>query len=141
MKWTKSSKPGKQRKALFNAPLHKRRKIMTAPLSQELRERYGVRNFPLRAGDEVVVVRGKWKGHRGKVVEIDLRKMRIYVDGVTVKNARGEPRYYPLHPSNVMIVKLDLSDPRRAEALERRKTERMKLLELKKAVKELMKPS
>lgn len=36
--------PRKQRKFLYNAPLHLRGgKIMSAPLSKELREKYGVR--------------------------------------------------------------------------------------------------
>ncbi len=137
MKWTSSSKPGKQRKALFNAPLHRRRKIMTAPLSPELREEYGIRNIPVRVNDEVVIMRGRFKGTRGKVAKVDLRKMRIFIEGVTIKNARGEPRFYPIHPSNVMIVKLDLSDERRREAIERRKNERAKQLALQKALREL----
>ena len=137
MRWTSSSKPSKQRKYLFNAPLHKRRKLMAAMLSPELREEYGIRNIPVRKGDEVIVLRGNWKGHRGKVVEVDLRAMRIYVDGVTIKNARGEPRYYPIHPSNVMIVKLDLSDPKRREYIEKRRNEREKQLAIQKELREL----
>ncbi len=128
MKWIKSSQPKKQRKAFFNAPLHKRQKMMAAPLSKELREKYGIRSLPVRVGDEVVVMRGNWKGHRGKVVEVDLKRMRIYVEGVTVTNARGEPRYYPLHPSKVMIVKLNLDDKRRLEIIERKRKQREELL-------------
>ena len=121
MRWVKSSQPRKQRRALFNAPLHKRQKLMSAPLSPELRKQYGIRNLPVRKGDEVVIMRGNFKGHRGKVVRVDLRRMRIYVDGATIKNARGEPRYYPIHPSNVMIVSLNLDDKARREIIERKK--------------------
>ncbi len=121
MRWVKSSQPRKQRRALFNAPLHKRQKLMSALLSPELRKQYGIRNLPVRKGDEVVIMRGSFKGHRGKVVRVDLRRMRIYVDGVTIKNARGEPRYYPIHPSNVMIVSLNLDDKTRREIIERKK--------------------
>ncbi|HID17194.1 TPA: 50S ribosomal protein L24, partial [Candidatus Bathyarchaeota archaeon] len=44
----KSSKPSKQRKAFYNAPAHLRRKLVSAPLSKELREKYGVRAIPVR---------------------------------------------------------------------------------------------
>ncbi len=135
MRWVKSSQPKKQRRAFFNAPLHKRQKMMAAPLSRELREQYGIRSLPVRVGDEVVILRGNFAGHRGKVVEVDLRRMRIYVQGATVKNARGEERYYPIHPSNVMIVKLDLSDERRKQIIERKRRAREEFLAIIKAGK------
>ena len=136
MRWVQSSQPKKQRRAFFNAPLHKRQKMVAAPLSPELRREYGIRNLPVRAGDEVVIMRGMFKGHRGKVVRVDLKRMRIYVQGATVKNSRGEDRYYPIHPSNVMIVKLDLSDARRREMIERRRKAREEFLAIIKAGKE-----
>jgi large subunit ribosomal protein L24 len=107
--------------------------MMAAPLSKELREKYGIRSLPVRVGDEVVIMRGSWKGHRGKVVEVDLKRMRIYVEGVTVTNARGEPRYYPIHPSKVMIVKLNLDDKRRLEIIERKRKQREELLAILRA--------
>jgi len=109
--------------------------MMAAPLSPELRQQYGIRTLPVRVGDEVIIMRGSWKGHRGKVVEVDLKRMRIYVEGVQVKNARGEPRYYPIHPSNVMIVKLNLDDKRRREIIERKRAGREITLRLKELVK------
>ncbi len=133
MKWTPSSQPRKQRKALYTAPLHKRRKLMAAPLSPELRKQYGIRSLPVRKGDEVVVMRGGFKGTKGKVVRVDLRAMRIYIEGVTVNNARGEPRYYPIHPSNVMIVGLNLDDDERKKIIERKKRGRQLLEALKEA--------
>lgn len=53
----KSKQPRKQRKARYNAPLHIRHKFMSAALSDELRDKYGKRSFPLRKGDTVRVVR------------------------------------------------------------------------------------
>ncbi|NPA98597.1 MAG: 50S ribosomal protein L24 [Crenarchaeota archaeon] len=124
---TSSAKPSKQRKALYNAPLHLRRKLMTAPLSRELREKYGIRRLPVRKGDVVKIMRGSWKGHEGKVVRVDLRKLRIYIEGVQMKKADQTPVYYPIHPSKVMIVKLDLSDKWRKEIIERKKSLKEKL--------------
>lgn len=129
MALTKSSKPSKQRKAFFNAPLHVRHKFFNAPLSPELREKYGVKRLPVRKGDVVRIMRGDFAGHEGKVVRVDLKRIRIFVEGVQRKKADGTPVYYPIHPSKVMIVKLDLSDPRRREIVERRKTIKEELSE------------
>ncbi len=114
----KSRQPRKQRRYLHTAPLHRRRKMMAAHLSDELYARYGVRSVPVRKGDIVEVMRGSFRGHRGKVLEVDLKKMRISVEGVTVAKADETMKPYWIHPSNVRIVKLDLSDVRRKEKLE-----------------------
>lgn len=45
----------KNRKRHFSAPSHIRRKLMTAPLSKELKQKYNVRNIPIRKDDEVQV--------------------------------------------------------------------------------------
>jgi large subunit ribosomal protein L24 len=117
---TESKQPRKQRLALLQAPLHVRQKLMTAPLSKELREKYGVKRLPVRKGDKVRIVRGDFKGHEGAVVKVDLRRLRIYVDGVTVKRQDGTPRFVPIHPSKVVIVALDLKDKWRRAIIERR---------------------
>ena len=117
---TASRQPRKQRRAYYNAPLHLRQKLVTAPLSRELREKYGVRNLPVRKGDKVRIMRGDFKGHEGEVVEVDLKRYRIYVDGVTIKKADGTPVFRPIHPSNVMIVSLKLDDEWRKKLIERR---------------------
>lgn len=46
----------KNRKRHFNAPSHIRRKIMSSPLSKELRQKYNVRSMPIRKDDEVQVM-------------------------------------------------------------------------------------
>jgi large subunit ribosomal protein L24 len=120
MALTSSIKPGKQRKTHIHAPLHLKRKFLTAPLSRELREKYGVRNLPVRTGDAVRIMRGDWKGHEGKIVKVDVKKERIFVEGVQRKKVDQTPVYYPIHPSNVMIIKLDLKDKWRKKILERR---------------------
>jgi large subunit ribosomal protein L24 len=119
VRWTKSRQPRKQRRAFFNAPLHKRQKLMSATLHPALRERYNRRSLPVRKGDIVRIMRGDFKGHEGEVVEVDLKRMRIYVEGATIERADGEEVYYPIHPSNVMIVKPNLDDPMRRKIIER----------------------
>merc|ERR1711862_901784 len=51
-----SSSRRKSRKAHFAAPSSQRRIIMSAPLSAELRKKYGVRSVPIRREDEVIIV-------------------------------------------------------------------------------------
>jgi len=121
MPLTTSSKPSAQRKALYQMPLHLRHKLFNAMLSPELVEKYGVKRLPVRVGDVVRIMRGDFAGHEGKVVEVDLDRVRVHVEGVQIKKADGTPVYYPIHPSKVMIVKLDLSDKYRLKIIERRK--------------------
>ena len=49
------------------APKHQRMKMMSSTLSKDGREKYGVRNLPIRRDDEVRVRVGDWKGTTGKV--------------------------------------------------------------------------
>lgn len=120
MKRPKSKKPRKQRKFVYNADQHLRRKMLSAHLSKDLREKYHRRSFPVRKGDEVQIMRGKFKGKKGKVARVDYKKYRIYIEGITIKKADGTERMFPIHPSNAMIVSLDLSDKKRVEALEKK---------------------
>ncbi|MEM0043444.1 MAG: 50S ribosomal protein L24 [Sulfolobales archaeon] len=115
-----SRQPRKIRKRFFNAPLHVRWKFLTAKLSEDLRKEYGVKRLPVRTGDTVKILRGDWKGHEGKVVDVDLKRVRIHVEGVTIKKADGTPVYYPIHPSKVIITKLGEIDDVRRKIIERR---------------------
>ncbi len=119
--WNSVKDRRKQRKYIYNAPLHVRRKLMSAHLSKELREKYKRRSFPIKKGDKVKVMRGNYKGLEGKVVDVDYKNYRIFVEGATLKRNDGTTVLYPIHPSNVMIIELDLSDKAREEALKRGK--------------------
>ena len=108
-----SIQPRKQRKALYTAPLHIRRKIMSANLSKDLRADIGKRSLPIRVGDKVQVVRGDFKGHEGKVESIDAKRYKVTVEGVTLSKPDGNAVLLPIHPSNLMISEADLKDERR----------------------------
>nr|XP_042123505.1 60S ribosomal protein L26-like [Peromyscus maniculatus bairdii] len=76
-----TSDRSKNRKQHFNVPSHIRRKIMSSPLSKELRQKYNVRSMPIRKDDEVQVVRGHYKGQQiGKVVQVSRKKYVIYIE-------------------------------------------------------------
>ena len=129
----KTKQPKKQRKIFFNLPLHLRWRLLTAPLSKDLQKELGIKRLYVRKGDVVRIVRGDWKGHEGKVVEVDLKRGRIFVEGVTIKKADGTEVFYPIHPSKVVIVKLGEIDEVRRKIIERRQKARQELVKSGKA--------
>lgn len=127
------TKPGLQRKRLFQAPLHQRYKHFAAPLSPELKKSRGTNSLPVRKGDTVRVVRGDKKGIEGKVSKVDRKKYRISVEGVTREKVDGTAIPVLIHPSKVMIINLNLDDKWRRKILDRKsgkaKTEAVEKLE------------
>ena len=124
------TKPSKQRKMLFQAPDHRRHKHFAAHLSPELKASRGVRALPVRSGDTVHIMRGDHKGFEGKVTRIDRRKYRIYVEGLTRETVDGTTIFVPIHPSKVMITRLNLDDKWRKKILERKKEAHKKVEEV-----------
>ncbi|HVP41423.1 MAG TPA: 50S ribosomal protein L24 [Candidatus Krumholzibacteriaceae bacterium] len=115
------TKPGLQRKRLFQAPLHLRYKQFAAPLSPELKKSNGFNALPLRKGDTVRVMRGDRKGIEGKVSKVDRKKYRISVEGITREKVDGTAIPVLIHPSKVMIINLNLDDKWRRDLLNRKK--------------------
>ena len=77
---------------------------MSAPLSKELRQKYGVRSMPIRKDDEVQVVRGHYKGQQvGKVVQCYRKKFCVYIERIQREKANGASVYVGIHPSKVRI--------------------------------------
>merc|ERR1712045_350179 len=104
----------KQRKRHFSAPSHIRRKLMTSPLSKDLRQKYGVRSMPIRKDDEVQVVRGHYKGQQvGKVVQCYRKKFCVCIERIQREKANGASVYVGIHPSKVSIVKLKMDKDRK----------------------------
>ncbi|HVP26184.1 MAG TPA: 50S ribosomal protein L24 [Candidatus Bathyarchaeia archaeon] len=115
------TKPTKQRKAVYQAPDHRRHKLFAAPLSSTLKATHGVRSFPVRSGDTVRVMRGDHEGFEGKISRIDLMKYRVYIEGLTREKVDGTAIFVSVHPSKVMITNLNLDDKWRKKLLERKK--------------------
>jgi large subunit ribosomal protein L24 len=116
----KITKPGKQRKRLYQAPLNERYKRFSAPLSSKLKESHGTNSVPVRNGDTVMIMRGDRKGSEGKVTQINRKKYRIFVEGATREKVDGTTTLIPIHPSKVMITRLNLDDKWRKKILERK---------------------
>jgi len=121
------TKPSKQRKAVYQAPNHRRHKLFAASLSSELRASHGTRTFPVRSGDTVRIMRGDHEGFEGKITRVDLAKYRVYVEGLTREKVDGTTIFVPVHPSKVMITNLNLDDKWRKEVLARKKSARKEI--------------
>ena len=135
---SKSSKPSKQRLQSNSAPAHTKRKRMRARC---LAPTWGnVRSVTVRVGDIVSVRRGDWgnPGHdkdeggkrhggkrgkfgvEGRVLRVDAKSGTLYVEGVSHAKSDGKEEGVPIHPSNVVVTKLDEGDPIRLKKLQER---------------------
>lgn len=122
----RSMSPRKQRKEMFNAPLHKKRKWLSAHLEENLLLKYDKRAITVIKGDTVRVMRGSYKGHEDKVVHINVSKRGVEIEGITMSKADGNKIAKRIHPSNLLITKLNLTDKWRRKKLERGLSEETK---------------
>jgi large subunit ribosomal protein L24 len=131
------TKPSKQRKMLYQAPDHIRYRFFAAPVSPELRKSHGAKALPVRKGDTVRVMRGDHKGLEGKVTRVDRKKYRIFIEGLTREKVDGTTTFVPIHPSKVMITRLNLDDKWRNKILKRKKEAEKKAEEAAKIPEEV----
>lgn len=108
-----SSKPSKQRLFRYNAPLHIKRKFLSAHLAKELRKQFKMRSLPLRKGDKVMVMKGKFKKKVTKVAKIDIRRQKVMLEDIKRKKSNGKEVYVPIASSNLMIIEPVMEDKKR----------------------------
>jgi len=118
--WIKSKKPKKQRKYRYNAPLNIKRKFLSVHLSKDLIKKYNIRNIQVRKGDKVKLLRGSFRKKEGKITKVLMKKSKVYVENIQRTKIDGTKINYPLNPSNLMIIELDLTDKKRKKRLERK---------------------
>lgn len=111
--WVSSKKPNKQRKYRFNAPLHIRGEFLNVHLSKELRQKYNIRALRARVGDKVRIMRGQFKKQEGKVEEVNVKKLKVYIAKIEHIKRDGTKARYPIEPSNLMLVELNTDDKQR----------------------------
>ena len=72
----------------------------------------------IRTDDEVIVIGGKDRGKKGKVLRVDPKKEKVYVEGLNIVKRHQRPqqtasgqtaggvieREGPIHISNVMLI-------------------------------------
>merc|ERR1719263_353311 len=111
-----------QRKKVQKGPLHCpklfERKMMSSPLSKELRTKYDCKSVPVRKGDTVLIKcgskEGGVKGKTGKVITVYRRRFCIHVEKVVRDKKNGSQVPIPVDPSNVEITQLKLDKSRKA---------------------------
>lgn len=111
--WVSSKKPNKQRKYRFNAPLNVRGEFLNVHLSKELRQKYGIRALRVRTGDKVRIMRGQFKKQEGKIEEVDMKNLKVYVAKIEHIKRDGTKARYPIEPSNLLLVELNTDDKKR----------------------------
>ena len=121
--WKASSQPRKQRKYIYNSPLHIKHKFLSAPLSKELRKKHGIRSLPVITGDEVNIMRGTFAKKKAKVMKVQTNKMRVTLDGITRKKTDGTKINVYFNPSKLQIIALKLDDSRRLSSGGSKKSE------------------
>lgn len=104
--WKASKKPNKQRKYVFNAPLHTKGHFLHAHVAKELRTEVQSRSLRVRKGDKVKVMRGQFRSTIGVVDRVDVRSSRLYIAKVEIIKKDGSKSAYPIHPSNVLLLEL-----------------------------------
>ncbi|OYT42864.1 MAG: 50S ribosomal protein L24 [Candidatus Aenigmarchaeota archaeon ex4484_56] len=118
--WIRSKQPRKQRKYRINAPMHIRQKFIHANLSEELRKKYNRRSMPVRVDDNVKIMRGSFKGKIAKITKVNLKTLKVYLEGIVRKKADGREVQIPISPSNLQIISLSLEDKKREKIIKRK---------------------
>lgn len=119
--WKSSVQPRKQRKYIANAPLHIARKFCRSHLSKELRAKYKKRSLLPVKGDTVQVLRGKFKGAKGKIEGVKVKKQSVFVTGIEKIKKDGNKVRVPIKASNLLITGLNLNDEKRRLRIEGKK--------------------
>lgn len=107
-----SKSPRKQRRRI-KGPIHSHKKMLKCRMDEFLHEEYGIRSLVPKKGDLVRIMRGQFRDTEGKIVGINYSKVKIYVENATTTKADGKEAQVPVHPSNLMLVKLELDDDRK----------------------------
>ena len=115
--WRASTQPRKQHLYRYRAPLHIAQKFLHVHLSKELRQKYSIRSLRLRKGDKVKIVRGQFKKKEARVEKITVKGTKVLLEGIQLLKKDGSKVSYPIDPSNLVLIDLDLSDKKRKEKL------------------------
>jgi len=98
-----------ERKRFYEAKMHEKTKRMHVHLSKDLRQKLKQkkRSVLVRVGDKIKIMRGPGKGKTAKVVRVSHLKMKVYVEGITARTAKGREVMKALQPSNMLLVELE----------------------------------
>ncbi len=105
------------RKARYEAKLHERKNLMNIHVSKDLKARLNIKKRALLAnkGDSVKVMRGSNRGKSAKIAKVNYKKLVVYLEGISRKNAKGTEVLIPFQPSNLMLTDLNMTEARKKE--------------------------
>jgi large subunit ribosomal protein L24 len=112
-KKTSPKSPRKQRRQVQQSSMHARKNHLNCRLDEFLQEEYGLRSLHVKKGDLVKIMRGQFRDTEGKVIRVDHKNMRVHLESATVTKSDGKEVNTPIHPSNLMLVKLELDNERK----------------------------
>lgn len=138
--WKSSKQPRKQRKYNHNAPLHLQRKMLSAHLDKELRKKYSRRSLELRKGDEVKIMRGKFKKKQGKVDTVNLKKAAVSIEGIQNTKKDGTKTAVWIHASKLKITAINSEDKKRFKTREKKAEPAKTKPEIKHEAKKIKQP-
>ena len=116
-----SAKARTQRRRAANAPLHTKRILTSSHLAPEVHDKAKgrlPRALPVRKGDTVRIMRGGFRGREGKVVSVDRVHGTVVVEAITIEKVDEKKVPRPVHASNLMIIRMDDTDPWRRRKFE-----------------------
>lgn len=122
--WKSSTKPNKQRKYVYNAPLHIKNNFLSCNLTKSLRQEYDLRHTRVTTKDTVKILRGEHRGKTGNVTQIDMKNATIHIKDITRKKVSGQDVNIPIKVSNVQIIELDTKDDKRLKSLRKKKNQK-----------------
>lgn len=107
-----------ERKALYEAKLHELKNRMHVHVSKELKKKLNskARAQLVKKGDTVKVLRGSLKGKSGKVAKVNYNALKLFIEGVTRKNAKGADVLIPFQASNLVLLEVAAGKEKKVEA-------------------------
>ncbi len=106
-----TKQPRKVRLAMYNAGLHTKRKMVFIHVGGDLAKTLKRNSISPHKGDKVKILRGKFAGASGKIIEVDVKRVRLFIEGASVKKANGKEEFLPIHPSKVVLTETDRKAP------------------------------
>ncbi|MDG6225712.1 MAG: 50S ribosomal protein L24 [Candidatus Thermoplasmatota archaeon] len=110
-----SSSPRKQHRSRAKAPFHRRGKEIKVHLDSSKYGNLPVSKLTVRKGDTVRILRGSRTGLEGKVSQVNIKSRKLSVEKALIRKSDNKEVPLWFDPSNLIITKIDLTDPVRKE--------------------------
>lgn len=107
--------PRKQHRSRAQAPFHRKGKEIKVHLDSSKYGDLSVSKITVRKGDTVKILRGSRTGHEGKVSQVDVKRRKLAIEKALIRKADNKEVPLWFDPSNLIITKIDLTDPVRKE--------------------------